>query len=220
MTGPRVLIVEDHAILSHALAEALASAGCGEIEVQDAERLDADEVLSAVKAFGPDVVLLDLDLGHGRRGAPLAKSITALGPTVLILTADQEPAAAGEALEAGASAVLLKSQPFHTLAEAVRAAAAGEHLVRPARRQEHIDAWERRRSAARRQRERFESLTASEVAVLEGLVDGCTLEVIASSRGVAIGTIRSQVKSMLRKLQVGSQVAAVARAREADWPDR
>jgi two-component system nitrate/nitrite response regulator NarL len=220
VSGPCVLIVEDHAILSHALAEALLSAGCGQVDVQDIEQLDAASVLEAVHRLRPEVVLLDLDLGHGRRGAPLARSITELGPTVLILTADEDPAAAGEALDAGAAAVLRKSQPFHELADAVRSAAAGERLLRPAQREELIEAWKRHQDAERRQRARFDALTASEAAVLEGLVDGCTLEAIAASRGVAVGTIRSQVKSLLRKLQVGSQVAAVARAREAGWPER
>ena len=77
-------------------------------------------------------------------------------------------------------------------------------------------AWRRRRD----QRALFKDLTASEAAVLEALVDGCTVEVIAQRRGVAIGTVRSQVKALLRKLQVGSQLAAVARAREAGWTRR
>jgi DNA-binding NarL/FixJ family response regulator len=213
-----VLIVEDHAILSHALAAALEAAGCSTVEVQDPESLEAPMVLAAAEAMRPDVVLLDLDLGEDRRGAPLTSCLIELGTTVLILTADRDPASAGEALEAGASAVLLKSQPFHELVEAVEAAAAGERLITPAQRDEHIAAWRRRRDSERRHRTRFDRLTASEAAVLEGLVDGCSLEAIASSRGVAIGTVRSQVKAMLRKLGVGSQVAAVALAREAGWP--
>ena len=220
VTGPRVLIVEDHAILAHALAAALEGAGCGEVEVHDPASLDADLVLKAATAMRPDVVLLDLDLGEGRRGVPLTPPLVKLGSKVLILTADHEHASAGEALEAGAAAVLVKSQPFHELVEAVKAASRGERLITPAQRDECIAAWHRHRDLDRRHRARFEGLTTSEAAVLEGLVDGCTLEAIASSRGVAIGTIRSQVKSMLRKLQVGSQVAAVARAREAGWPER
>jgi two-component system nitrate/nitrite response regulator NarL len=220
MPGPRVLIVEDHAILSHALAAALESEGCSAVAVQDPERLDAAAVMDAVEAFRPDIVLLDLNLGEGRRGAALAARLATRGTTVVILTADPDPGAAGEALDAGAEGVLLKSQPFHELAEAVRAAAAGERLMTVADRHRRIEAWHRQRDEGRRLRARFAALTTSEAAVLEGLVDGCTLEAIATSRGVAIGTVRSQVKSMLRKLQVGSQVAAVARAREAGWPER
>jgi two-component system nitrate/nitrite response regulator NarL len=220
MAEPSVLIVEDHAILSHALAGALASAGCGRVDVHDVDRLDADDVLKAVDDLRPDVVLLDLDLGEGRRGVPLIAPIARLGSIVLILTANDDDAALGEALEAGATAVLVKSQPFHELADAVQAAAAGRRLVPVARREELIEAWHRRRDTARKAHERFDQLTASEAAVLEALVDGASLEVIAASRGVAVGTVRSQVKALLRKLQVGSQLAAVARAREAGWPER
>jgi len=206
MAGPSVLIVEDHAILSYAVAGALTSAGCERVDVHDVDRLDADAVLDAVEKLRPDVVLLDLDLGGGRRGVPLIAPMMQLGSTVLILTASDDEIVFGEALEAGAAAVLTKSQPFHRLADAVHAAAAGE--------------WRRRRDMGSNQMARFDKLTTSEAAVLEALVDGCSVEVIAASRGVAIGTVRSQVKAVLRKLQVGSQLAAVARAREAGWPRR
>lgn len=220
MAGPSVLIVEDHAILSHALAGALTSAGCDRVDVHDVDRLDADAVLEAAAKLRPDVVLLDLDLGAGRRGIPLIAPLRQLGSTVLILTASEDDVVFGEALDAGAVAVLTKSQPFHKLADAVHAAAAGERLVPAATREALISDWRRRRAAASSQLARFDDLTASEAAVLEALVDGCSLEVIAASRGVAIGTVRSQVKALLRKLQVSSQLAAVARAREAGWPRR
>jgi DNA-binding NarL/FixJ family response regulator len=220
MAGPSVLIVEDHAILSYAVAGALTSAGCDRVDVHDVDQLDADAVLDAVEKLRPDVVLLDLDLGGGRRGVPLIAPMMQLGSTVLILTASDDEIVFGEALEAGAAAVLTKSQPFHRLADAVHAAAAGERLVPAATRDALVSDWRRRRDMGSNQMARFDKLTTSEAAVLEALVDGCSVEVIAASRGVAIGTVRSQVKAVLRKLQVGSQLAAVARAREAGWPRR
>jgi DNA-binding NarL/FixJ family response regulator len=220
MAGPSVLIVEDHAILSHALAGALTSAGCDRVDVHDVDRLDPESVLEAAEKLRPDVVLLDLDLGNGRRGVPLIAPLMQLGSAVLILTASEDDLLYGEALDAGAAAVLTKSQPFHELAEAVHAAAVGDRLLPAGRRAALIECWHRHHAASRAQQARFDHLTASEAAVLEALVDGCSLEVIAASRGVAIGTVRSQVKALLRKLQVGSQLAAVAKAREAGWPRR
>jgi two-component system, NarL family, nitrate/nitrite response regulator NarL len=215
MPGPSVLIVEDHLILSHALAAALTTAGCGRVDVQEAERLDAAAVLEAVGRLRPDVVLLDLNLGDGRRGVPLIEPIRRLHSPVLVLTASDDPVVLGEVLDAGATAVVMKTQPFRELTDAVLAAAAGQRTVPVGGHDELIAAWRRRRD----QRALFDRLTASEAAVLAALVDGCSVEVIAKSRGVAIGTVRSQVKALLRKLQVGSQLAAVARAREANWPD-
>ena len=132
MTGPSVLIVEDHAILSHALAGALTTAGCHRVDVQDPERLDADAVLDAVQQLRSDVVLLDLDLGDGRWGVPLIAPMMRLGSTVVILTASDDPVVHGEALDVGAAGVILKTQPFDELADAVHAAAAGERLTSPA----------------------------------------------------------------------------------------
>nr|WP_246322030.1 helix-turn-helix transcriptional regulator [Nocardioides panzhihuensis] len=54
------------------------------------------------------------------------------------------------------------------------------------------------------------SLTVREHEVLELLYDGVTVAEIAARFGVAQATVRSQVKAILRKFEVGSQLAAVA----------
>lgn len=218
--GPMVLIVEDHAVLSQALAGALAATDLGRVEVLDPDALTPAVVLEAVEQHRPDVVLLDLNLGDGRRGTPLVKPIMDRGGLVVILTASTDDADHGEALEAGAVGVLTKSQPFHELVDAVVRAAAGERLVTPRRRDELVGAWRRRREADRRLSEPFERLTESEAHVLASLVHGLSTDEIAAGRGVAVGTVRTQVKSMLRKLQVNSQLSAVALARDAGWPHR
>ena len=64
----------------------------------------------------------------------------------------------------------------------------------------------------------FEELTKSEADVLVGLIDGETAAEVAASRFVAISTVRTHVRQILRKLGVNSQLAAVAMAREAGWP--
>lgn len=53
------------------------------------------------------------------------------------------------------------------------------------------------------------SLTACEQAVAEHLCDGLTLAQVARLRGVSINTIKSQVRQVFRKMDVGSRVALV-----------
>ena len=70
--------------------------------------------------------------------------------------------------------------------------------------------WHLMREGRERMRRLVASLTAREREVLELLYAGDTVAEIAEHFGVAQTTVRTQVKSILRKLEVGSQLAAVA----------
>ena len=63
----------------------------------------------------------------------------------------------------------------------------------------------------------FATLTEREEVVLAELLEGHCAEEIAKAAFVSISTIRSQIKSILQKLGVNSQLAAVALARRAGW---
>jgi DNA-binding NarL/FixJ family response regulator len=63
----------------------------------------------------------------------------------------------------------------------------------------------------------FATLTDREEVVLAELLEGHCAEEIAKAAFVSISTIRSQIKSILQKLGVNSQLAAVALARRAGW---
>jgi DNA-binding NarL/FixJ family response regulator len=63
----------------------------------------------------------------------------------------------------------------------------------------------------------FAILTEREQVVLAELMEGHCAEEIASAAFVSISTVRSQIKAILHKLGVNSQLAAVALARRAGW---
>ena len=63
----------------------------------------------------------------------------------------------------------------------------------------------------------FADLTERERVVLAELMEGHCAEEIAHAAFVSISTVRSQIKAILQKLGVSSQLAAVALARRADW---
>jgi two-component system nitrate/nitrite response regulator NarL len=46
---------------------------------------------------------------------------------------------------------------------------------------------------------------------------GRTVQEIAAEAVVSVATVRTQVRAVLRKLDVPSQVAAIGRARAAGW---
>ncbi len=63
----------------------------------------------------------------------------------------------------------------------------------------------------------FAVLTDREKVVLAELIEGHCAEEIANAAYVSISTVRSQIKAILQKLGVNSQLAAVAQARRAGW---
>ena len=63
----------------------------------------------------------------------------------------------------------------------------------------------------------LEQLSQREQNVLGALAEGLSGEEIATSQFVAKSTVRSQIRSILQKLDVQSSLAAVAMANRAGW---
>ncbi len=68
-------------------------------------------------------------------------------------------------------------------------------------RRQTLEAWREESIQSRRVARLMEALTPREMAVLAQLHDGLTVKLIALQAGVSEGTVRSQVKAILRKLQ-------------------
>jgi DNA-binding NarL/FixJ family response regulator len=84
--GRRVLVVEDESLMSSLLAEVLTSAG---FDVDVASNvLDARE---SVRAFDPDVALLDISLGEGPTGLDLAHVLHASRPDIALVFLTKHP---------------------------------------------------------------------------------------------------------------------------------
>jgi len=63
----------------------------------------------------------------------------------------------------------------------------------------------------------FSRLTVRECEVLQDLIEGKNADRIATESFVSVATVRSHIKSLLAKLGVNSQLAAVAAAQRAGW---
>lgn len=116
----------------------------------------------------------------------------------------------GALLEAGAVEVLSALTDSDTIEGALRDAAEGRRGHTPAEVDGLVTQWHLLRDGRDRTRRLVHSLTAREREVIELLYDGGTVAEIAERFGVAQTTVRTQVKSVLRKFEVGSQLAAVA----------
>ena len=108
MNRPRVLVVDDHAMLREALAELLDQAG---FEVVG-EAGDGADAVALAKQLDPDVVLMDLRMPvlSGLDAAPLIKEACP-ATQVVLLSAFESPALEQQAEEAGCFAYLVKGGP-------------------------------------------------------------------------------------------------------------
>ncbi len=213
----RVLIVDDHRLVAVALSYALRAEG---FEVEVAASPERKVVLDAVEVFRPGCVLLDLHLGSGMNGLDLIGPLRQGGAQVLMLTSERDELVLAAGLEAGALGWLAKDADFESVGAAVKQATEGVPLLGRARSEEllcRLRDYRRRMSEAASP---FERLSLREQVVLEGLMEGMSAEEIAEAETVSLATVRTQIRSMLQKLGVHSQLAAVAHARKAGWQPR
>lgn len=209
----RVLLVDDHPIVVDALAMSLKLEG---LDVEVSPDLDVEAIVGRAKATPPDVVLLDLDLG-GDDSLPLVKPLTQLGARVVMVTGERDAVRLGRCIEEGALGIVSKNVPFAKLQEAVLDAVGGRNVMAEADRIALLDAAAQWRREEQARVAPFEALTKRERAVLGHLVDGRSADEIAAAEFVSLATVRSQIQSILRKLQVNSQLAAVALAKQHRW---
>jgi two-component system nitrate/nitrite response regulator NarL len=210
---PRVLLVEDHVIIKQALAVALAASG---MQVEMPAELTVEAVVAHAQRFGPDVVLLDYWLGE-IDSLPMIEPLKALGAQVIVLTGTQDPRALGDCIEAGAVAIVEKSESLERLVRAVEDAVAGHTVMRPAQRDALVEAAHRLRGEDEAKRAPFDRLTPRERLVLGHLMHGRSAEEIARLEFVSLATVRSQIRSVLQKLDVNSRLAAVTVAQQVGW---
>jgi DNA-binding NarL/FixJ family response regulator len=215
--GPRrLLIVEDHELLAGTLALALRQRG---LDVQTAAGPTPEAVVERARALAPVLVLLDLDLGPPLgSGLDLVRPLSEAGGRVVMMTGVTDRARLAACVEAGATGVVAKTAAFEALIDAVRRAAEGETLLREDERQALLAELRARRRAEGERMAPFGALSPREQAVLAGLVAGDSAETIAARSYVSMATVRSQIRAILLKLGVRSQLAAVAMARDAGWP--
>jgi DNA-binding NarL/FixJ family response regulator len=213
--GCRVLVVDDHALVAAGLVAALAGAG---MSAAACEPTSARAVLDTAAALPADVVLLDMMLdGCGVSSLDLIAPLRGLGAVVVAFTGTRDRVVLGAAVEAGVAGILHKSEPFEALVEGVRRAAAAETLLSDQRRYELADDVRRYRRERDTALAPFASLTKREAAVLVRMMAGESAEGIAAASFVSVATVRTQIRAVLTKLGVNSQLSAVAAAHRAGW---
>ena len=130
MTGDliRVVLADDHSVVRAGLQALLKTAKDMEVIGQAAT---AEEALTLVDRFHPDVVVMDLSMNGVMDGLTATREVVARenGTRVLVLTMHSEKEYLVPVLEAGASGYLVKNAADRELVDAVRAVANGDFYV-------------------------------------------------------------------------------------------
>ncbi len=209
----RVLLCDDHRILSDALAMLIGMDPGMQLVADPVDT--AEHAVSVAAEHSPDVVLMDVELRGPVNGLEATRRIRQVCPAtnVVVMSGAADPdRLLVEAIEAGASGFLPKTEAASDILGAVRAAARGEPLVDSATLARVLRRIAGGREARRDIDERVGRLTEREREVLRLLGEGKSNDDIATELVISAHTVQTHVRNLLSKLRVHSKLEAVALA--------
>jgi two-component system, NarL family, response regulator LiaR len=210
----RVLLVDDHLMVSEALASRLASAP--DLWVAGTCTATDPNLPDIVRRLRPDVVTIEVEPLGPAVGEVLRRLIAAWPQAeVVVLSSDQDVSHAVEAARAGVAAWVTKQQGAAELETVLRGVRAGRSWFPP----EMLGAVLRElRADIQRARHRGDSLnmlSKRERDVLLGMVEGKRGRQIAQELMISIETVQTHTRNIFAKLDVHSRLDAVRVAHEA-----
>jgi two-component system response regulator NreC len=200
-----LVLADDHAVVRAGLRMLLQAEPGHQVLAEAGTAVDA---LRYTRAHRPSVLLLDLNM-PGRSSLEMIPEIVEAAPetAIVVLTMQEEPAFARQALRAGALGYVLKEAADEELLQAVRLAAHGQTYLNP-------------RLGARLAAEPAapaalpDDLTEREVEVLRLIALGHTNSEIAAQLYLSVRTIESHRAHIQQKIRRTSRAELVQYALE------
>jgi len=201
----RILICDDHPLFRQGLRRFLSTVPDFQVV---AEVGRGDEVVSAVKARRPDLVILDVEL-PGNSGIAAVEQLRAEGPNprVLMLSGFSDATRIRAALRSGANGYVLKNAPPAELIATIRQVAAGSTVLGPAV-AETIATEFRADPEEQRVRRLLAVLSERELEVLRFVAEGQSNADIGKRLFISEGTVKNHMTHILRKLEVDDRTQA------------
>jgi len=205
MSCINIILFEDNPLLQKSLADVLQF---NDINVR-ASFENASHMVQAYQTYQPDVVLTDIDMPevNGLQGLEQLKQKYPEAK-VLILTVFDDNDKVLNAICLGANGYILKSTSPAKIAEAISEVMQGGAPLTPSvagKILKHFPKTMPSPAAA-------DLLSVKEKEVLGLLVKGYSYKMIAAELDKSIETIRVQIKSIYKKLQVQSNAEAIIKA--------
>jgi DNA-binding NarL/FixJ family response regulator len=200
MTGPRVLIADDHNMLLGAFEKLLSS----ECEIVGTAS-DGRTLVAETMRLKPDVVVLDIampllnGLDAGRQIKQLRKAVK-----LVFVTMNEDSDLAAEAFRAGASAYLLKRSAASELLVAIREVMKGRSYVTPLVTEGLVGSF---MDAANRKP--AHDLTPRQREVLQLLAEGHSMKQVAALLNVTPRTVAFHKYRMMEQLNIRSNAELI-----------
>ena len=190
----RLYLVDDHAIVRDGLRALLEDAGHHVV----GEGSEPREILGELAGLGPELLLLDLNLG-GRSGFELLGEFRKRGLSipVLVLSMSDHPRHVAEAVRSGVAGYLLKSAPRHELIQAIEVVCKGKRYFSP-----EVAELAMRGLTRNHESELLATLSPREQQIITMVVNGQTSKVIAEQLHLASKTVDIYRSRIMRKLGV------------------
>lgn len=205
----KYLIVDDHPLIREALGGVLASL---RPEAHGFDAANAREALVICERESDvDLVLLDLHLPDVT-GLGLLETLRRQFPAtaVVMISANDDPAAIQAALAAGASGFIPKAERREVLMRALELVLAGGVYVPTGAIGSGLTGMRQAPSDSLR-------LTDRQAQVLTLMMQGRNNKLIGRALGLAEPTVKNHVSAILRALDVGSRTEAVLKASALGW---
>jgi len=199
MSKPRVLLADDHRIVTEGLKGLLTE----EFELVGIVE-DGRAMVKAARELRPDVIVADISMPH-LNGidalAPLKRDNP--GVRVVFLTMHRDAAYARRALEAGASGYVLKHAAPAELVLAVRAALAGNTFITPDLAAEVF------RTAKDKDASPLADLTPRQREILQLLAEGKSAKEIGAALDLSARTVEFHKYAMMEALRIDNSAELI-----------
>lgn len=166
----------------------------------------AEDLMRAFQKLQPDVVIMDLQL-PGRSGTECIRELKLKRPDTqfLVCTVFEDNERVYDALLAGATGYMLKSSDSLRIIDAISSVYKGESPMSGVIARKVIDNFTSRKKSS----EYAEKLTEREREIVELLSRGYRYKEIAAQLGLSTETVRTHIRNVYEKLQVGTRTEAI-----------
>jgi DNA-binding NarL/FixJ family response regulator len=165
------------------------------------------DAANIARVYEPDVVLMDIDM-PGDNGIKGVRMIKEARPqtSVIMYTVFEDDEKLFECLCAGANGYLLKKTPPARLFDAIQEVLEGGAPMSPVIARKVLNTFQVKETSNKYH------LSPREIEVLQWLIKGYSIKIIASEMNLAFDTVRSHLKNIYQKLHVNCGKEAIAKA--------